>query len=96
MPALRYGHARYTWAGSYRDEIPSRERGPCARPERFIGRILVELPHFSLDWTLQQDMRDMRRFRAVDLDGIQHAHAAPRELMRQLAGVVPVYSGVRC
>jgi hypothetical protein len=95
MTALRYGHARATWAGSYRDEIPSREREPYQRPERFIGRVLVVLPFFDLDLTLQQDMRDMRRFRAVDLDGVEHAHAAPRELMRHLATLVPVYGGQR-
>jgi hypothetical protein len=92
---IRYGHNRATWAGSYRDEIPSREREAYTRPERFIGRVLVVLPFFELDLTLQQDMRDMRRFRALDLDGVQQAHAAPRELMRRLATVVPVYSGRR-
>mgnify|MGYP000320645424 CR=1 FL=1 len=92
---IRYGHARATWAGSYRDEIPSRERAAYVAPERFIGMVHIELPHFSLNWTLGQDMRDMRRFRAIDLDGIQHAHYAPRELMRHLATVVPVYSGAR-
>lgn len=95
MPALRYGHNRATWAGSYRDEIPSRQREPHQRPERFIGRILVVLPAFELDLTLQQDMRDMRRFRAVDLDGAVHAHAAPKELMRELAKLMPLYSGQR-
>lgn len=95
MTALRYGHARATWAGSYRDEIPSRERDPYERPTRFIGRVLVVLPFFELDWTLPQDMRDMRRFRAIDLDGKEHAHAAPRELMRHLATVVPTYAGAR-
>lgn len=95
MSALRYGYARNTWAGSYRDEIPSREREPYQRPERFIGRVLVVLPFFELDWTLPQDMRDMRRFRALDLAGVQQAHAAPRELMRHLATVVPTYAGKR-
>lgn len=95
MSALRFGYARNTWAGSYRDEIPSREREAHQRPERFIGRVLVVLPFFELDLTLHQDMRDMRRFRAIDLDGKQYVHAAPRELMRHLATVVPLYSGQR-
>ncbi len=91
MAALRFAHNRSTWAGSYRDEIPSRERGLVVRPEQFIGLLRIELPGYSLNWTLLQDMRDMRRFRAVDLEGIQKAHAAPREMMRQLALVVPHY-----
>ena len=91
MAALRYGHNRTTWAGSYRDEIPSRERGPVTRPVQFLGLLRLELPGYSLNLTLPQDMRDPRRFRAVDLDGMQHAHAAPRELLRQLALIVPHY-----
>ena len=92
---IHYGRSRATWAGSYRDEIPSREREPYEQPTRFIGRVLVVLPFFELDWTLPQDMRDMRRFRAIDLDGKEQAHAAPRELMRHLATVVPTYAGAR-
>ena len=93
MSALRFGHARSTWAGCYRDEIPSRERAPVVRPERFVGLVHIELPGFSLQWSLPQDMRDMRRFRALDLDGIQQAHAAPREMMRHLVLIVPSYHG---
>ncbi len=92
---LRYGHSRQTWAGDYRDEIPSRARGAYVKPQPYLGRVLVDLPFFSLEWALRQDMRDMRRFRALDLDGIEQAHATPRELMRHLATLVPVYHGQR-
>lgn len=91
MTALRYGHARRTWAGSHRDEIPSRERPVVDAWQPYIGRLLIDLPGYGLDLTLRQDARDLRRFRAIDLDGIQHAHAAPRQLLRDLALVVPVY-----
>jgi hypothetical protein len=91
MAALRYGHNRATWAGSHRDEIPSRERPVVNAWVPYVGRLLVDLPGYGLDLTLRQDSRDPRRFRAIDLDGIQHAHAAPRELMRQLALIVPQY-----
>lgn len=93
MSALRYGHERRTWAGCYRDEIPSREYLPYTKPEQFIGLCRIILPGYEIDWTLRQDMRDPRRFRAVDLGGVLQAHAAPRELMRRLATLVPVYSG---
>ena len=90
-----YGPGRATWAGSYRDEIPSRERPAYVRQEPYIGRLLIDLPGFAMDWTLRQDMRDERRFYAVDLDGAKHEHAAPRELMRRVALLVPIYSGKR-
>lgn len=92
---LYYGHNRSTWAGCHRSEIPSRERGAWVAPEPFIGSVRIILPGFALDWTLRQDMRDPRRFYALDLDGAAHAHAAPRELMHALAKVVPRYSGQR-
>lgn len=91
MSALRY--ARSTWQGCERSEIPSRERAP--QPERFIGSCRIILPDFDLNWTLRQDMRDPRRFYALDLDGKLHAHAAPRELMRDLALIVPHYTSPR-
>lgn len=84
-----------TFNGSLRMDIPSRQREVYERPVLYIGRVLIDLPHFALDWTLHQDMRDMRRFRAVDLDGIQREHAAPKESMRALALVVPRYSGAK-
>lgn len=87
--------ARTTWAGCERSDIPSRDRGTYVRPEQFIGRLLIELPGYSLDWTLPQDMRDMRRFRALDLAGVEYAHAAPKELLRQVALIVPHYHGQR-
>lgn len=71
------------------------EREEYRRPQQYLGRLLIDLPGFALDWTLRQDMRDMRRFRAVDLDGIAHAHAAPAELLRKVALIVPHYSSVR-
>lgn len=81
-----------TFNGSPRMDIPNRRREPYERPQPYLGRLLIDLPHFTLDWTLHQDTRDMRRFRAVDLDGIQREHAAPRELMRHVALIVPRYS----
>ena len=93
MSTLRFGHARTTWAGSNRDEIPSRYRAPAEQRDRFMGLLHIELPGCSINWTLAQDQRDLRRFRAVDLEGIQHQHCAPRELLRRLALDVPRYSG---
>ena len=94
-PHRHYGPGRATWAGDCRDDIPSRQHAPYQRPEPFIGRIMIALPGFDLDWTLRQDMRDMRRFRAVDLDGIVHAHRAPREMLREdVLRLVPVYAGM--
>ena len=90
MSALRYGHERRTYAGSYRDEIPSRERGPV--PERYVGRIMCEFPGFRVEWACPQDMRDMRRFRAVDLDGMVRGHGTPKELLRACIALAPVYA----
>lgn len=89
MTALRIG----IHTGSPRDEIDSRERDPWERPQQYLGRLMIDLPGYSLDWVLRQDMRDMRRFRCVDLDGIVQQHAAPRELLRRVALIVPHYSG---
>ncbi len=58
----------------------------------YIGRMLIDLPHCALDLTLRQDRRDQRRFYAVDLGGRVVAHAAPRELMRDVARLLPIYS----
>jgi hypothetical protein len=92
---IRYGRRRDTWAGCYREDIPSRERAVWEPPQPHLGRLLIALPGFSLDWTLRQDMRDMRRFRALDFDGLLHGHAAPKELLRQVALIVPTYCGAR-
>lgn len=95
MQHLYYGDARRTWHGAPRSDIESRHR-PAPEPwQPYLGRLLIDLPGCRIDWTLHQDRRDLRRFRCVDLDGIQHAHAAPRELMRQLALIVPHYSAPR-
>ena len=67
-------------------------RGVWTPPERFIGRLCLIVPCVSIEWTLQQDMRDMRRFRAFDLDGAQHGHATPKELLHRLADALPRYS----
>ena len=91
---IQFSRNQTTWAGCDRSEIPSRVR-PYVRPEQFVGRLLIELPGYSLDWTLPQDMRDPRRFRALDLSGVEYAHAAPKELLRQVALIVPTYHGSR-
>lgn len=88
---IQFRRNRTTWAGSDRCDIPSRAR-PYARQDQYVGRLLINLPGYSLDWTLRQDMRDMRRFRALDLAGMEFAHAAPKELLRQVALLVPRYS----
>lgn len=72
--------------------IISRDRGPYTRPQPYMGRLLIDLPGYTLDWTLRQDMRDMRRFYGIDLAGERMAHAAPRELLRQVALIVPRYA----
>jgi hypothetical protein len=95
MSALRYGYARHTWAGCHRDEIPSREYGPYTKPAPFIGMCKIILPGFDLDWVLHQDMRDQRRFAALDLDGVLQRHATPRELAGHLKTILPSYGGRR-
>lgn len=87
MSTIRYGHRHGT--------LPE-PREPYQRPQPYIGLLRLDLPGYSLDWTLRQDLRDMRRFRAVDLDGIQRDHCAPAEMLRRLALVVPHYSAPRC
>ena len=94
-PRLYYGDQRKTWHGVPRVDIEDRERPPVEEWQPFVGLIQIRLPFFDLDWTLRQDSRDPRRFRALDLEGNLHAHAAPRELMRQMALIVPQYSGRR-
>lgn len=79
------------WLDHYRTATPKREREPYQRPEPFIGRLLLIVPGFTLDWTLRQDMRDLRRFYAIDLDGNRQDHAAPKELVRNVALLVPRY-----
>jgi hypothetical protein len=91
-----YAPTRSTWAGAYRDEIPSRERPPVVRAEPYIGRLHLALPGFEIDWVLRQDQRDMRRFYALDLAGNRHAHHSPREMLREVVlPLVPVYAGRR-
>lgn len=95
MQHLLYGDARRTWHGSPRSEIESRER-PAPEPwTPYLGRLLLDVPGYRIDWALHQNRRDLRRFRAVDLDGIQHQHAAPAEMLRKLALIVPHYSAPR-
>jgi len=66
-------------------------RGVWTRPEPFIGRLALIAPGISIEWTLRQDMRDMRRFHALDLDGQSHGHATPKELLHRLADSLPRY-----
>ena len=95
MQHLYYGDQRKTWHGMPRCEILTRQHPPYERPQPFLARICIVLPGFDLEWTGHQDMRDMRRFRWVDMDGALHEHAAPRETMRALSLIVPRYSGRR-
>lgn len=89
---IRYGNQRRTHNGSDRADIPSRERGPG--PERYVGRIMCDFPGWSVEWACPQDMRDMRRFRAVDLDGLVHGHGTPKELLRACIALAPVYARI--
>ena len=81
---MQYGRRRF----QHRDDLPVEL---YARQVQFIGLLHLELPGYSLNWTLRQDMRDPRRFAALDLGGILHGHAAPKELLRQTALIVPTY-----
>lgn len=66
-----------------RSEIPSRsDPRDDLRP---LGRILIDVPGFSIDWTLVPDRRDVRRWRAVDQDGVVQAHAAWPTIVRTIA-----------
>ena len=59
------------------------------------GRILIDVPDLSIDWTLLADKRDVRRWRAVDIFGIVHAHAAWPTMLRDLAADRPQALGRR-
>jgi hypothetical protein len=59
------------------------------------GRILIDVPGLSVDWTLHPDRRDVRRWRAVGLDGKVQAHAAWPTILRQLAAGQPQALGRR-
>jgi hypothetical protein len=87
---IRYGRRRDNWVGSYRDQISSRHRGAWELPQPYVGRLLIALPGFSIDRTLRQDTHEMRRFWALKFDGARQ-HAAPKELLRQVAFIVPMY-----
>ena len=63
-----------------------------ARP---LGRILIDVPGLSIDWTLHPDLRDVRRWFAVDLLGIRHMHAAWPSILRELASHQPQALGRR-
>lgn len=76
-----------------RSQILSRQdpRDDMRKP----GRILIDVPGLSVDWTLHPDRRDVRRWRAVDLDGKVMAHAAWPTILRQLAAGQPQALGRR-
>jgi hypothetical protein len=59
------------------------------------GRILIDVPNLSVDWTLHPDRRDVRRWRAVDLGGTVQAHAAWPTILRQIAAGQPQALGRR-
>ena len=62
---------------------------------RPLGRIVIDVPGLRLDWTLVPDRRDVRRWRAVDLAGVEHAHAAWPTILRMLAAGQPQALGRR-
>lgn len=57
--------------------------------------IIRDLSGISLEWTLIPDRRDVRRYRAFDLDGRLQHHAAGGELLRAVAAMVPRVLGRR-
>ena len=76
-----------------RSDIPSRAdpRDDMRRP----GRILIDVPGLSIDWILKPDSRDVRRWRAVDLAGVEHMHAAWPTILREIAKGQPQALGRR-
>lgn len=62
---------------------------------RALGRLLLIVPGVDIDWTLIPDKRDVRRWRAVDLSGAVHAHAAWPTILRDLAHGQPQTLGRR-
>lgn len=62
---------------------------------RAPGRLLLIVPGVDIDWTLVPDKRDVRRWRAVDLSGDVHAHAAWPTILRDLAHGQPQALGRR-
>ncbi len=63
-----------------------------ARP---LGRLLLDVPGVSIDWTLRPDRRDVRRWYAVDQGGDVQAHAAWPSMLRELAHGQPQAIGRR-
>ena len=84
---IHYGAPRRTHNGSDRADILSRDRGPAH--ERYVGRIMCDFPGFRVEWVCAQDMRDLRRFRAFNLDGIGQGHGTPKELLRACIALAP-------
>lgn len=62
---------------------------------RGLGRILIDVPGLSIDWTLHPDRRDVRRWYARDITGQTHAHAAWPTILRSLAAGHPQALGRR-
>lgn len=62
---------------------------------RSLGRIVIDVPGVSVDWTLHPDRRDVRRWRAVDPLGLVQAHAAWPQMLRDLASGQPQALGRR-
>jgi hypothetical protein len=76
-----------------RADISSRHdpRDDC-RP---LGRLLLDVPGLSVDWTLRPDRRDVRRWYAVDQLGRVQAHSAWPSMLRELASGQPQALGRR-
>lgn len=76
-----------------RADIQSRHalRDDC-RP---LGRLLLDVPGLSVDWTLRPDRRDVRRWYAVDQLGSVQAHSAWPAMLRELAAGQPQALGRR-
>lgn len=74
-----------------RAAIPSRldPRDDARKAERIV------VTPIDVDWTLVPDKRDVRRWRAFDLDGTLQMHAAWPEILRRLAAHQPKPLGRR-
>ena len=74
-----------------RSQIPSRSdpRDDTRRPERLV------ITPLGIDWVLVADPRDVRRYRAFDVSGNEHMHAAWPTMLRKLAEHQPQALGRR-
>jgi len=83
------------WSGEPIDRSEILSRLNCRDDMRPVGRLLLDVPGLSIDWALNPDRRDVRRWYAVDLSGTVKAHAAWPTMLRDLAAHQPQMIGRR-